>query len=536
MRQGLEKFFTLENGFDRVLRINWIDGVKIRFLNGDVVHIRSSGNAPQLRIYAQTDASQARADDIVSMGIREPDGILRQMEQAVAKPIDSNNMAAINAFKANPVLLQIHCGIQHYDWGERGDTAFIPALLRIDNSDGKPFAELWIGAHPLLPAKADVNSIEINLNDLINGAAEEILGRDMAEQFNRQLPYLLKVLAAGKMLAIQAHPDKGQAEQGFNEEDVKGIGLKDPSRIYKDTNHKPEIAIVQTYLYTLNGFRPLEEIADVLENIEEFKDIMPDFKQRLQEAGEDVARRKDLLTELFSIIMNMEQEEINRILTPLINRLKAQNDKKQFTKDDREYWVLEADMQYTKDGNINVGVFSMYLLNLVHLEPGQAMYIGAGELHAYLEGAIIESMANSDNVLRQGLTPKAITGLEEFRKVLTFNSGKPRILKPRQVSSSEAVYDTPAKEFVVSVINVLDDTSYTSPVIHSADALIVIEGEVEIKTKDQAIKLKKGDTVIIPAILGEYEITGQGKLYKASVPLEASTIAETVRRTAASDL
>nr|MBU1328746.1 mannose-6-phosphate isomerase, class I [Candidatus Omnitrophota bacterium] len=524
MRQELEKFFTPENGFDRVLRINWIDGVKIMFLNGDVVHIRPSGNAPQLRIYAQTNASQSRADNIVFIGIKEPDGILRQMEQAVMESIDSKHMAAQKAFKDNPVLLKIHCSVQHYDWGERGNTAFIPALLRIDNSDGKPYAELWIGAHPSLPAKADVMEIAINLNDLINGASEEILGKDIATQFNKQLPYLLKVLAAGKMLSIQAHPNKKQAEAGFKDEDARGIPIKAFNRDYKDANHKPELIVAVKDFYALNGFRPLEEIAGFLEDIEEFHDIMPDFRQRLNAAGQDETKRKELIKELYSKIMSeeiMPQEKVDEILKSLIERLKEQS----FDKDNREFWILKADEQYTKDGHIDRGIFSIYLLNFIHLRSGEAMYLGAGGLHAYLEGVGMECMANSDNVLRGGLTPKYVD-VSELLKVLTFNSGKPEILKARQVSPSEILYDTPAREFALSVINVTPGNPHKNSDVHSADALIVLEGNVEVKAKGKTLSLKKGDTVIIPAILGEYEITGQGKLYKASVPLEAATIAE----------
>jgi len=446
---------------------------------------------------------------------------------------------AIAKFKESPMPLKIHCGIQHYDWGERGDTAFIPALLRIDNSDGKPFAELWIGAHPSLPAKANVARIEINLNDLISGAADEILGKEVAEQLNRQLPYLLKVLAAGKMLSIQAHPNREQAQAGFERENAEDISIRAFNRNYKDANHKPEIIVAIKDFYALNGFRPLEEIAGLLlDDIVEMYDIMPEFRQRLKTINQDTEQKKQLIKELYSKIMVMSQEEVDIILTSLVSRLKTQNELYPFNKDNREFWVLKADEQYTKDGHIDRGIFSIYLLNFIHLRHGEAMYLGAGELHAYLEGVGMECMANSDNVLRGGLTPKYVDA-SELLKVLTFNSGKPEILRARQISSSEALYDTPAEEFALSVIDVTPGKPHKNSDVHSADALIVLEGNVEVKAKGKTLSLKKGDTVIIPAILGEYEITGQGKLYKTSVPLKAATILEDTRRstsTAASNL
>jgi len=170
------------------------------------------------------------------------------------------------------------------------------------------------------------------------------------------------------------------------------------------------------------------------------------------------------------------------------------------------------------------------------------MYFGAGELHTYLEGAIIECMANSDNVLRGGFTDKH-KDVNQLLKVLTFNSGKPKILKARQISFSEALYDTPAKEFAVSVITVTPENPHKNPGIHSADTFIVLKGNVEVKARGETLKLKKGDTFTVAAILGEYEITGNGKLYKTSVPLIATEVpadlAATVgdrRASSASDL
>jgi len=397
--------------------------------------------------------------------------------------------------------------VQNYEWG---NTAFIPELLNVSNVDGKPQAELWIGAHPKAPAVANIDGIETNLSDLIYNAAIEMLGEKTARRFSNELPYLSKVLCAAIPLSLQAHPNKEQAISGFERENNLGIDIGDPKRNYKDENHKPEIIIALTDFYALNGFRPLNEIADILKRVPGFNSIMPDFDKKI-----NTVDSKKLIKELYTKIMSMPQEDVDAILKPLIKSLKSSQ--KAFTKNQHEYWVLKADELYTENENIDRGIFSIYLLNLIHLKPNEAMYLDAGILHAYLEGNGMECMANSDNVLRAGLTPKH-QDVKELIKILTFDSGKPDILTGEEISDTELMYHTPAEEFMVSFINVSNGNPHVNTAFHSADALIVLDGEVDIESGSEVLHLKKGEIVIIPAAAGAYIIKGSGRLCKASVP------------------
>jgi phosphomannomutase len=428
---------------------------------------------------------------------------IEQLKQVREKK--EKEVLAIISYRTNLTPMVISPGIQHYDWG---NLEYIPALLRIDNTENKPYAELWIGAHPGQPAKAAVTDIELNLNDLISGAAEEILGKEVCEAFGRQLPFLLKVLSAGKPLSIQAHPNKVQAEEGFDRENKQGFGLKASNRNYKDDNHKPELIAALTDFYALNGFRPLDEIGQVLVETPEFRQIMPEFQ----------LTRDDVIA-LYTKLMTMPQEEIDTILRSLIDRLRAENERAPFTREQREYWVLRADEEFSKEGHKDRGLFSIYLLNLIHLQPGEAMYLQAGELHAYLEGTGMEDMANSDNVLRGGLTPKHVD-VPELLKNLSFNSGRPEILTPQPSSATEKAYQTPVREFELSEIDVTAEQSHTSGSRYTVDLLLLMEGKVTIQTQSGAIGLEqgKGQVAMIPAMVGKYAITGTGRLYRSTVP------------------
>ncbi|MDD4981949.1 MAG: mannose-6-phosphate isomerase, class I, partial [Candidatus Omnitrophica bacterium] len=474
---------------------------------------------------------------------------------------------AIRQFMDDPMPLVIRCQSMHYDWG---DTQYIPALLRIQNRAGNPYAELWIGAHPDAPAKADIFDIEIDLKDLIAAAAEEILGRDTAFKYNSQLPYLFKVLVAATALSIQAHPDKEQAWKGYAREDKQGIERKAKNRNYKDANHKPEMVCALSFFWAFNGFRAIEDIIDSFEEIAvpELSEEFAAFKSAIKRAGGDAEARRGALRGFYTGIMSNVKElkvaqaggdktaerqaqgKITPVVRHVVEYAKQKIDK--YSGEDlsaktfqeiieaverqgkvnelkRELWVLRLNGQYPDD----MGVLSAYLLNLVRLEPGQAMYLPAGELHAYLgrlnpksenEGASMEIMANSNNVLRGGLTPKHID-VPELLATLTFNSGAPKILTPQKRSEEESVYNTPAEEFELSVIEVEGDKEFVSVAEHSADALIVLEGEATLTdSRNNRLELQRGDTILVPAVSGTYTIKGAAKIYKAGVPVDGGKV------------
>ena len=300
--------------------------------------------------------------------------------------------------------------MQDYAWGERGAASYIARLRGVSPEAGRAYAEMWIGDHPGLPAFAEVV-----------GAGGDVA--PLAETTGTRLPFLMKVLAAAECLSIQVHPDEQQARQGYDDEQRRGIPVSDPARNYKDASHKPELIVALTPFFSLDGFRPLREIVAALEDeAPELRPLMPDIAARAARAGDDAAARAAVVRELYERAMRLPQERRNELLTPLVERLERQNAAAPFPDDTREHWVLETDRRYARGGDKDRGVLSLYLLNFVALAPGQALFLGAGELHSYLRGVGVEVMANSDNVIRGGLTPKHVD-VEALLSIVKFNDG-----------------------------------------------------------------------------------------------------------------
>jgi mannose-6-phosphate isomerase class I len=414
-------------------------------------------------------------------------------------------------------VLRLHGAVQHYAWG---GCEFIPGLLGITNSEQRPFAELWMGAHPKGPATADVAGTEIPLNRLIAEAPEKILGPTASAHFGGRLPYLFKVLDVAKMLSIQAHPTKKQAEEGFACENAAGIDLQDSGRNYKDDNDKPEVAIALTEFWMLHGFRPLEQIGEMLRTIPELHAIMPDFPEKLVRTETTVPARQALLQELYRTVMTTPQERADLLLHTLITRL-ARTDNSD--KNDPGYWAARASETFRSvDGHFDRGIFSIYLLNLVHLRPGQGTFQPAGTLHAYLEGVTMELMANSDNVLRGGLTPKHVD-VPELMSILSFDSGLPIVMNGAHAGASECVYQTSSDEFELSSINLASGTPYLGNAVHGPDTIIVLSGSATLAANGHRTVLTRGNIVFAP--FGMHYVIGasgaRAMLFKASVPARA---------------
>jgi mannose-6-phosphate isomerase class I len=507
IRNRLGEFFTPEMGFGPISRLNYIDGVRVIFSNGDVAHLRPSGNADELRIYAVAD-TQARADTIAEMGVAEPDGILRRMERAVMAE------CLRDARRTKSGILPLKGVVKHYEWGGHH---FIPGLLKLENERRKPFAELWIGAHPNAPSTTEVEGLTVPLDKLLQAAPEAILGPAAASRFAGRLPYLLKVLDARTMLSIQAHPTKLQAEEGFARENAAAISLEAAHRSYKDDNHKPEVQVAINEVWMLHGFRPLEEIAETFRAVREMTPIMADFTARLARVGQDAGARRELLRELYGALMTMPQGRVDAVLDPLIARLKGQE---RLDKHCPDYWARRAAEDFSRrHGHRDRGILSIYLLNLVHLRPGQGTFQPPGVLHAYLEGVNVELMANSDNVLRGGLTPKHVD-VEELMRALSFDSSAPHIFDGDQISPTEKVYRTPALEFELSRVEVDAGSTHTRRTAYGPDSLIVLAGSVTMKSAGHTFPLDRGDAVLVPHGVNYVIEAGavHGRLFKASVP------------------
>ncbi len=415
---------------------------------------------------------------------------------------------AIDHFRGHPSLLELHCGVQHYDWGSFDA---IPRLLHRKPTEHQPYAELWMGAHPDLPAKVVIQHQVIPLNRLIDGAAETVLGQETAQRFHRQLPFLFKVLSARKPLSIQAHPSKEKAEEGFARENALNIAVTDKNRNYKDSNHKPEMITALTDFYALSGFRPLDEIAATLRSIPEFRRLAMDFEPSTPS-----------LKRLYGRLLSLPQQQVSAVLTPFVERLTKENAARPFGKDDFAYWVLVADRAFSRHIRKDRGLFSVCLLNLVHLEPGQAMFLSAGMLHGYLQGTGLEVMANSNNVLRGGLTTKHVD-VKELLRIMGFASRPPNWVeaRPEELQPASAVYQTPVEEFELVRLRVNERRQHRCGPDHGVHITIVIEGAVRVSTGDGTnTQFSSGRVFLVPSPLA-YEISSESDavLFQARVPL-----------------
>lgn len=343
--------------------------------------------------------------------------------------------------------------VQHYDWGGKD---FIPGMIGLNNQENLPVAEYWMGSHPKAPSLIQVN-----------GKWEDI--RQLTD-----LPFLLKIMDVQEMLSIQVHPERSAAEKAFREENQKGIPLDAGHRNYRDPNHKPELICALTEFWLLHGFMSLESIRDTIERTPEFSLLLP-------HAAMSIAQ-------LYHHIMYMDKAELAHILGPLRSRLDQSSG---LIKDQPDYWARKA---FEKFGLSDPGIFSIYFFNLVKLKKNESIFQAAGIPHAYLGGRGVEIMSNSDNVLRGGLTTKHID-VDELMKHVVCESIDPQILKGDR-NNNETNFPVPVDDFFLSRIQLEGGEKYKSKA-EKDQILILTEGEVRLETKENEIRLKKGDSILV---------------------------------------
>jgi mannose-6-phosphate isomerase len=390
--------------------------------------------------------------------------------------------------------------VQNYAWGS--PTA-IPELLGEQNPSHEPRAELWMGAHLKAPSLVNYDGQWMSLAELITKFQQEILGNDVALAFDNKLPYLFKVLAAAKPLSIQAHPNLNQAKKGFKRETDRGIAMDAPNRNYKDDNHKPECICALSPFWAMYGFRNIPDILTLMG-----KNCPVGLAAEL----DSLKRHPDSrgLKRFFTDLMTMDSRRQKRVVDEAVQNAHQYSDE-----DIAFYWMTKLSNGYPTD----IGILAPLLLNLIELGPGEALFLPAGELHAYLEGVGMEVMANSDNVLRGGLTPKHID-VPELLKVLHFKPRPVNILKAVKKNKNERVYASEADEFVLSVVSTSAGSPYQSSESRSVEIILCTEGTAYLKDEgtQEIINIKKGESAIIPAAVIGYSITGDALIYKAAVP------------------
>ncbi|MEV6169597.1 mannose-6-phosphate isomerase, class I [Streptomyces sp. NPDC051954] len=374
--------------------------------------------------------------------------------------------------------------IRPYAWGS---TTAIPQLLGVEPT-GEPQAEMWMGAHPGAPSRSDRGT----LVEIIAADPERELGAAAVAKFGPGLPFLLKILAAGGPLSLQVHPNLEQAKEGYADEERRGIPVDAPHRNYKDANHKPELICALTEFDGLCGFRDPARAADLLAGLG--VDSLKPYVDLLHAHPEEAALR-----EVLTAVLSADREEMAHTVTAAAAACARLGGE----------YAPYADIAHHYPGD--PGVIAAMLLNHVRLQPGEALFLGAGVPHAYLNGLGVEIMANSDNVLRCGLTPKHVD-VPELLRIVRFEPSDPGVLRPEASPDGEEVYETPIDEFrlsryVLPAGGAAHDLTRETPQILLCTAGSVRAGEHE---------LSPGQSVFVPA--GEKaEVSGSGTVFRATV-------------------
>ena len=387
---------------------------------------------------------------------------------------------------------------RHYEWG---GNAFIPQLMHVDNAIGKPFAEYWMGAHPSAPAMVETAQGLMALDQMIQENKVAFLGAKTAAQFGA-LPYLFKILDVEKMLSIQVHPSKENAKKGFSKEQQAGVPIDASNRNYKDQNHKPEVMVALSDFWLLHGFMPAIALKERLSSLAPLQILLPEFGQ-------------DDYAGLYSHFMRLDQTATDKILKPLLEIAVHEVAAGKVDKTHPHWWANKYYGGIVPSSNIDKGILSIYILNIVNVPKYQGVFQGAGLLHAYLEGQNIELMANSDNVLRGGLTPKHID-IEELLQHIQFEPTYPSMLKGDFTSSNELQFPCPVPDFGLTKITITPGETYTNKT-SSFEMFLVMQGDVQLDGMD----LKPGELAAVKAGAA-YHIQQSGSetavIFKSFVP------------------
>jgi mannose-6-phosphate isomerase len=392
--------------------------------------------------------------------------------------------------------------VQHYAWG---GFYYIPKLLNIPVKKGETYAEFWLGTHERGSAEFKNGSEKpVSLKDYIEAFPEQTLGEQAAKKFGR-LPFLLKVLDVKDMLSIQVHPSKENAQLAFEAENNQGIELSAPERNFKDNNHKPELMLALSEFWLLHGFKNPKAVQNILREVPELHFLVPVF-------GGDNYKK------LYQHVMEMPQLQVDRHLKSLIDRSLTHYNAGKLDKSKEDFWAARAAITYSNEGHIDRGIFSIYLFNLVHLQPGQAVFQDAGLPHAYLEGQNVEIMSNSDNVLRGGLTPKHVD-VKELMKHVKFEPTIPNIITGKLAEPQRVVYETPAPDFELSRLNIQKGKS-NRLISRSVEIFFIFSGTARISgTEGTIFNRNKGEAwVTFDAANSEILALEDTVIYQASIP------------------
>ncbi|XP_047311267.1 mannose-6-phosphate isomerase 2-like [Impatiens glandulifera] len=411
-------------------------------------------------------------------------------------------------------LRRLRCAVKNYDWGRVGCESTVSRLFSMNSGlsveEGEHYAEFWMGTH-------DSGPTFVVDNDFLYGDDEtlksfiyrnpSVLGDKVVQKWGHDLPFLFKVLSVAKALSIQAHPNK----------ELAGYLHKHQPHIYKDDNHKPEMALALTKFEALSGFISLKELKEVMQNVPEIEQVIGNgYKKLIIDINHDVGeeRIKSVLRSVFTQIMSASDSVVSKALSAIRSRLHESSKEGKLT--EKEKLVLKLEKQYPYD----VGVIAAFLFNHVKLKPGQALYLGASEPHAYLSGECVECMATSDNVVRAGLTPKH-RDIQVLCSMLTYNQGFPEILEGIPANPYTKKYLPPFEEFEIDHCALPSGRSTVFPAVPGPSIFVLTNGEGTMHggPLSEGLSVKEGDVFFAGAGTEVHIETAMSKLnlYRAGI-------------------
>lgn len=381
--------------------------------------------------------------------------------------------------------------IQNYAWGSKTS---ISELFCIENPNNEPQAEIWMGAHS--GGCSCIGVDEQLLSDAISKSLEEYLGAYTANRFG-ELPYLFKVLAAHTPLSIQVHPNKIKSEMGFARENEQGVALSDPRRNYKDSNHKPELVYALTHYKAMNGFRPIEHIVCLFNELG-IDELMSEVVLLEQESSNTA------LKHFFSSIMMLDGKRKEKVLSQLEDSYCKPN----FSNMAIE--AIEYSQEFKKYYDGDIGLLAPFILNTVELEPGEAMFLFAETPHAYVQGTALEVMASSDNVLRAGLTLKHMDIPELIDNVM-FCPIRPEELKMSPIiKEGRHQYPIPVDDFSFDILYAKEFNQ--EQYVRSAEILFCIDNNIVVESQNKSIEISPGESIFVPYCTQKYTYRGKGRI------------------------
>lgn len=372
--------------------------------------------------------------------------------------------------------------------------------------DGRPLAELWFGAHPTAPAR--LAGVPADLRSLIAADPAGALGQDVTARFGVELPYLLKLVAPARPLSLQVHPSLERAREGYAAEDRAGIPLHARHRNYRDRNHKPELVFALTTFDAVCGFRAPRRAAELLAGLGA---PLARSLHRTLVADPTATGMRAAFTTLLDEPTRPSPQDVAQVVEACAARLAAGSPS---PRADATVGLLAED--YAADP----GVVASLLLNPVTLQPGEAMFVPAGGVHAYLSGLGVEVMASSDNVLRAGLTSKHID-VPEVLDAVDYIAAPPIRVAPEVFHGATRMFYVPVDDFELSVTRLTDGDCRSGPRPlpgRGPRMLLCLEGQVEVCSAADRMELRRGEAAFARADDGALTIRGIGTLVQADVP------------------